>query len=186
MYPWQGGKRGAESIMKKIKKVLKPQQKMNDETVSRNVAAVSREPEKLYRLTPELELMASRAHGHTSSDFRTKKVEAPEVEASGSILGAVQQEEGDWNPAEYVRSDVIEDDDEDGSEEEAMQTVGQSIRGQLVVGSIVTAKHPRWGDDCFHAEVRAVPEPGATGAGSRSCTLRWLDEVGDEGSSIFE
>jgi hypothetical protein len=99
--------------MKKIKKVLKPQQKMNDETVSRNVAAVSREPEKLYRVTPELELMASRAHGHTSPDFRTKKVEAPEVEASGSILGAVQQEEGDWNPAEYVRSDVIEDDDDD-------------------------------------------------------------------------
>eukprot|EP00966_Prymnesium_polylepis_P167345 3868646-Prymnesium_polylepis.3 len=122
--------------------------------------------------------MASRAYGHNTSDFRTKKVEAPEVEASGSILGAVAQEEGDWNPTEYVRSDVIEDDDEEeeGSEEAAVQTTSNSIRGQLVIGSIVTAKHPRWGDDCFHAEVRAVPEPGATGAGSRSCMLRWLEE----------
>ena len=34
-----------------IKKVLKPQQKMNDETASRNLSAVSRDPAKLYHLT---------------------------------------------------------------------------------------------------------------------------------------
>ena len=175
--------------MKKAKKVLKPQQKMTDEAMSRNVGAVSREPEKLYRLTPELDLMASHALGHNNNS-RTVKVEAPGVVASDSILGALAEDDGGWNPAEYVRADIFDDDDEEEEEasgELAEQAVlGQSVRGQLVLGSIVTAKHPRWGDDCFHAEVRCVPEVGATGAGSRSCTLRWLDEVGGEGSGIFE
>ena len=39
-----GDELGAECIMKKIGKVCKSQQRMQDETVSRNVAAVSRNP----------------------------------------------------------------------------------------------------------------------------------------------
>ena len=190
MFLIQGGGKGSEGLMKKIKKVLKPQQKMNDETVSRNCAAVSREPEKLYHLTPELDLQASYALGHNDSKILNEKVEAPDVAESESILGAIEEADDVWNPAEYAQADVIDGDDEEGEDQEAgeaaQQAAGQSTRGQLVVGSIVTAKHARWGDDCFHAEVRAVPEPGATGAGSHSCTLRWLDEVGGEGSGVFE
>lgn len=54
----------------------------------------------------------------------------------------------------------------------------------LVVGAIVRAAHPKWGDEAwFLAEVRTLPRP--SGTGSRSCTLRWLDEVGDEGSGVY-
>ena len=43
-----GGELGAECIMKKIGKVCKSQQRMQEETVSRNVAAVSRNPDQLW------------------------------------------------------------------------------------------------------------------------------------------
>ena len=48
-----GGKRGAESLMKVIGKVCKPQQRLNDATVSRNVRCACREPSKLHHLTEE-------------------------------------------------------------------------------------------------------------------------------------
>jgi len=46
-----GGKRGAESLMKVIGKVCKPQMRLNDETASRNVRCACREPAKLHHLT---------------------------------------------------------------------------------------------------------------------------------------
>ena len=47
------------------------------------------------------------------------------------------------------------------------------------------AKEKNWGLGLFHAEVRFIPAQNATGKGSKSCKLRWLDEVGGEGSGIY-
>ena len=51
----------SEELMKVIGKVLKAQQRMRDETATRNAAAVSRDPDKLHYLTKELDLEASYA-----------------------------------------------------------------------------------------------------------------------------
>eukprot|EP00966_Prymnesium_polylepis_P116605 2695074-Prymnesium_polylepis.1 len=189
-----GGSKGAESLMKTVKKVLKPQQKMNDETVTQNTAAVRRDPLKLYRLNQALDLQASHALGHNKSVAKDK-TDAPNISKSLSILGTIEAEDG-FNEEEYSYKDVFDgDDDEDEplaeqqpSNDEPVAAAGasKSVRSQLVIGSIVKARHPRWGDDWFHAEVRHIPQSGATGPGSKSCTLRWLDETGGEGSGIFE
>jgi hypothetical protein len=62
---------------------------------------------------------------------------------------------------------------------------GAVVNAFLVPGAIVSSLHPRW-NGWFYAEVQNVPPRGATGPGSKSATLRWLDEVGGEGSGVYE
>ena len=197
--PWTngGGKGAAESIMKTVKKVLKPQQKMNDETATRNVSAVRRDPTKLYHITSELDLQASHAYGHNSSATRAAKTEAPDVDASDSILGTALEGEV-WDDEEYALaasgddSDSEEDADDEGGADESQPmptgkaATGKAIRSQLVIGGIVKAqaKEKTWAG-WFHAEVRAIPPQDAKGKGSKSSKLRWLDEVGGEGSGVY-
>ena len=90
--------------------------------------------------------------------------------------------------------EVVESEGEVGQEEDvaaasfpALEVAGISARSKLVIGSIVSALHsdPQW-RGYYYAELVAVPSADAKGAGSKSVTLRWLDEAGREGSGIYE
>ena len=95
-----GGEHGAESLMKKIGKVCKPQQRLNDKTVSQNVGAVCRDPDKLYHLTAALDLEASYALGHNKASRVKEKLAVPIVAASDAGLGFTA--EGDEGCEEWA------------------------------------------------------------------------------------
>ena len=106
-----GGERGAESLMKKIGKVCKAQQRLNDKIVSQNVGAVCRDPGKLYRLTEALDLEASYALGHNKETRIKGKIAVPIVAESDPGLGFTAEgeegreewgEHGSWNEETYV------------------------------------------------------------------------------------
>ena len=220
-----GGHHGAESLMNKIKRVCKPQQRMHDKTVTRNVAAVSRHPDKLYRFTEAQDLQASYALGHNNASRRVEKSEAPEVDETGAGLGFSAEDgsgehwgaHGSWNEEkyamppkkakkaakaanekesgedledEYVFSSEEDEDEDEGTEEDTTAVVvgeraGTTMLAQLQVNQIVKAlygpQYPGW----WYAQTVSLPDKGAIGPGSQSVGLRWLDEVGGEGSGIY-
>ena len=216
-----GGNRGAEALMNKIKRVAKPQQRMNDPTITQNVAAVCREPDKLYRFTEAQDLQASITLGHSKATRVKEKPEAPDVPmadvglgfSAGGGEGETWGAYGSFNEETYVMGPkkakkaarsarVAGNDDDDSSDEESSDDDGSNtsakresvvvgvqdgptILSKLQVGQLVRAlygpKYPGW----WYAEVHALPSRDAMGEGSQSVTLRWLDEIGGEGSGIY-
>ena len=141
-----GGKRGAESLMKVIGKVCKPQMRLNDETVSRNVRCACRDPTKLHHLTEAEDRQASYDLGHNKASRVKEKIAVPEVEwMEESTLGysAEGGEEwgnfGSWNEETYVMPPVRRGhmvlgeeggDEEEGGEDEDEGEQGEGEQGE--------------------------------------------------------
>ena len=115
----------------------RPQSARSEASAGSAVSAVRRDPTKLYHITSELDLQASHAYGHNSSATRAAKTEAPDVDASDSILGTALEGEV-WDDEEYALaasgddSDSEEDADDHGSDadEAGADGLGEDFGGE--------------------------------------------------------
>ena len=147
-----------EQSIKKLKRSLSSSQRRSTATATLNVAAVSRNPEKLYLPTDAEDRQASVALGHNKSSRVKPRALAPEVADGGAGLG-VQAEDEAWGGDEEEEEDdddfESEEEEEEKEEEEeqeqedeelqageVIERTSGSIREQLLVGSIVSATHP--------------------------------------------
>ena len=194
----------AEMTVKTLTKTLHPTQRRREATASRWVAALHRDPKRLFKLTDALVMWARGVLGHSRQSRLVPRPSVPDAEEHGSFLGL--DDEIDVPLIERRPLDVAEQDDDefeeaedDSSDDEAeadvacrlmaeirtdeavFESVKQSIarkRANLHPGQRILCCWSSGGitDSFFLAYVLAPPKT----AGAWTCSVRWYSEVEDD------
>ena len=193
----------SETMIKTLLKTLHPTQRRCEATASRWLAALHRDPARLFRLTDALVQWARGVLGHSQRQRLVPRAAVPQVERRRSILGlgegfdvpvvehshelpdlseevddAVQEAEGDEDEEEAEEAALVSRLMSKLDTPDSLQYLQQSTaqkRSKLQEGAIISLAWTAGGVDgaFFLARVLSLPKT----AGAWTFQVEWFDEV---------